>query len=119
MGEFVTKRALGQTVTEATLQSNATTGDGTPVDLAGLGSRVTVYVKWNAGVLAGKILIETSDDLTFLGEWSKLHEFRSKNDAEDALQVDGPLFAVRARITQTVSGGATPGVTAKLIAHSP
>ena len=119
MGEFINKRALGQTIVESTLQSNATVGDGTPVDLGGIGSRVTVYVKWNAGVTAGRIMIETSDDITFLGEWSRLHEFRSKNDAEDALQVDGPLFAVRARITQTVSGGATPGVTARLIAHSP
>lgn len=65
------------------------------------------YITWSAGVSAGAVVIETSEEPGFSGVWAPIFTvtFSGSPPKKDILQVAGALNNVRARVTTDVVGG--------------
>jgi hypothetical protein len=91
-----------------------TTGTGVAIPSHNA-KQIAWYIIWAEDVTAGKVVIETAHHPDYVGVHS---EITNSEIGVDALEgqcyhgtFPGPLPTVRARITTTVSGGATPKVT--------
>ena len=97
------------------LQSKATTGNGTVQEITDLGNCHTVYITWLSGTTSGGITLETAPYPGYTGTWAAiLPEILVASGAGTCVTVNiqhMPLACIRARVSTTVAGGATPGVT--------
>lgn len=65
-----------------------------------------IYVKWSAGVGAGAVTIESSDDSAYAGTWAPLTVVtQSGASREDIVQITGIHLNLRSRISTLVTGG--------------
>lgn len=89
------------------LQSAATTGNGIPVAIPPSFLHHTVTVKGSAGVDAGAIQIEASDDADYAGTWAPIGGGPVTVVASSEIQVtfEGLYQFIRARISTNVTGG--------------
>lgn len=93
------------------LQSAATTGNGTVLDMNNVAKESIFVVTWGAGTSAGVITLEMSDDATYTGTWAPMAVVTWVSaSTKIGVSVTGSLRYVRARISTTVVGG-TVGVT--------
>jgi hypothetical protein len=94
---------------------NVTTGTGAAVPLtqAMNARRVTAYVAFAPGSTAGVVRLETAHREDYAGVWSTIADVDNNTLTEDAdhITIEGPIGALRGRITTPVSGGGAPGVT--------
>lgn len=100
-----------------TLQSAATSGNGTAVDISKAYS-ATIYCDGTGTVSTGVITIEESRDTAYTGTWSSLTTITASTltgGADAAVHLNGVYIAVRARISTTVTGGGS--VTCELLAN--
>lgn len=101
------------------LQVAATTGNGVVVDMMGVNRELTLYVKGTGGVTAGKIKLETADDVAYAGTWALLgSEITISPLAMLVTQITGCFKAIRARISVNVvgtSGTATGGSVSTVV----
>jgi hypothetical protein len=91
-----------------TLQSAATTGNGNVVAIPNTFNRHKVTIKWSAGVSAGAVQIEGSDDPSFSGTWNPVGGGPIATTAANSIQShewEGIFLFVRSRITTNVVGG--------------
>ena len=95
------------------LQSAQTTGNGDVVTPPPSFRNHTFQIKAAAGVNAGAIQIESSDDPTYSGTWAQVGggPVAVVASAEVTVNVTGVYTALRARISTTIAGGAGPSVT--------
>ena len=103
----------------AFLQDDAATGNGTAINLGGIGNPYTFYIEGAADVTAGVISIETARYIGYTGTWDVIETDAVSGGAVHTIVWNYPLKAVRARITTTVSGGADPGVTVEVLRTVP
>jgi len=95
-----------------TLQLAQTTGNGTVVAIPDSLRHHTLYIKGASGVTAGAIQPETADSYDYAGTWAPIGSPVSVgNNTEVIVQFEGVYKFFRARISTTVSGGASPSVT--------
>lgn len=96
-----------------TLQNNQTTGNGLAVASPAMAMEHSFLILGNAGVAAGAIQIEeAASDPNFGGTWAPMGSpITVVANAEVAFHFTGALVFVRARISTTISGGGSPGVT--------
>ncbi len=98
-----------------TVLTNATTGTSgiVPYDSFKSCRETYVYVTWLSTTTSGVITVETSDDDSFTGTWASLGTvtFAGTAPIKAVMQITGVMQNLRARISTTVAGGATPGVT--------
>lgn len=99
------------------LQSAATTGNGTEVDLKGECSAVSFYIKGSSGVSAGAVTLESASVSGYAGTWAPIGSpVTVIADTEQMVSVAGVCYLiVRARISTTVADGT---VTVEMIAQS-
>lgn len=65
-----------------------------------------IYIKWGAGVGAGAVTIESSDDSAYSGTWAPLTIVtQSGASREDIVQITGIHLNLRSRISTLVTGG--------------
>lgn len=65
-----------------------------------------IYVKWSAGVGAGAVTIESSDDSAYSGTWAPLATVTQTGASrEDIVQITGIHLNLRSRISTLVTGG--------------
>lgn len=74
------------------------------------GIEQTVHtIKWNDGVQAGTVVIETADDRDYTGKWAPLQavSFDGSDPAPktDTVRLDGSYPVIRHRISEIVEGG--------------
>lgn len=87
-----------------TLQSEATTGNGTPVAIPPGFLQHRVNIKANGVIGAGAIQIETADDPSYTGTWSALGGPVSVlTSGQVDVNFSGTYRALRARISTTVT----------------
>ena len=98
---------------------DVTTGTGAAVPLtqAMNARRVTAYVAFAPGSTVGVVRLETAHREDYAGVWSSIADVDNASLTEDVkhIQIDGPIGALRGRVTTTVSGGGDPGVTVVFI----
>jgi hypothetical protein len=103
-----------------TIQDAATTGNGTHLGIPSSIKHHIFYVRGAAGVTAGAITFETASDPDYTGDWAPLvnhlatptsNPLTVVAEDEEIYVYEGTLAAVRARISTTISGGASPSVT--------
>ncbi len=87
-----------------TLQSAATTGNGTVVMCSPNVQEHTIYIRGNGTVSTGAIQLETASDPAYNGTWAPLGSPVTVTVAENVLNVTGKLDALRARVSTTVTG---------------
>ena len=90
-----------------TLQSLATTGNGTPVVIPNSFTRHKITIKGNGAVGAGAIQVETADSPDYSGTWNPLGggPITVVADSELEYTFEGVFNALRARISTTVTVG--------------
>ena len=96
------------------LQDATTTGNGNIVAPPTSFRHHTLLVSVPAGVTAGAIQPETSNDDTDVGVWAPIGGGPVAVPAASSdllIEFTGLYRFIRARITTTISGGATPSVT--------
>ena len=99
----------------AFLQDDAVTGNGTAINLGGIGNPYTFYIEGATDTSAGVISLETARYNGYAGTWDVIETDSVGGGAVHTITYDYPLRSVRARITTTVSGGADPGVTVEVV----
>jgi hypothetical protein len=106
------------TLETKSLQLNAVaTGTGTAVDLGGVMRSLRAYATFAADVSAGVVTIEEAPSTSYAGTWAPIGTLSFVNGGCATLaQAAGGVLAVRARITTTISGGASPTVTVVIVA---
>jgi hypothetical protein len=89
------------------------TGEAVPLSQAMNARRVTAYVAFALGSTAGVVRLETAHREDYAGVWSVIADVDAAALTEDAdhILIEGPIGALRGRVTTTVSGGGAPGVT--------
>ncbi len=88
-----------------TIQSAATTGNGTAFDLNGELAKVTFYIKGAGTVSAGEIQIEEAMTTTDAGFWAPLGSpVTVVSGSTETIHFEGAFLALRARISTTVTG---------------
>jgi len=100
------------------LQDAATTAAaGTAIDAGGQAQTHTFYIETsNATVSAGAVTLETARTTTFAGTWAPLTTaITPVQNAVSTFTYTGALLAVRARVSTSVTGGAT--VTVEYVAN--
>lgn len=84
-----------------------------PGQIAGR-SKFAAYVEWSAGVASGVVQIETASHAAYAGTWSQMAggsiangtiTFAGSAPNGQWFRIDGPILAVRARISTVVTGG--------------
>lgn len=91
-----------------TLQLAATTGNGNVIAIPNTFHRHKVVIKWSAGVSAGAVQIEGSDDPAFAGTWNAIGGGPIATAAANSIQShewEGIYTFIRVRITTNVVGG--------------
>lgn len=103
----------GQQLVTTTLLTNATTGSGCATQRSP-SARFKVDLEWGNGTSAGVVAIETAHSCSYTGTWSNLTSFTwAAADSIDTWRGTGPMVAIRARITTTVTT-VNQGVTVRL-----
>ncbi len=103
------------------LQSAATTGSGNIVCPPQSFRNHQLIITVPAGVTAGAIQPEASDDSTYTGTWAPIGGGPvtvPSASSQVVVEFTGIYKAIRARISTTVSGGATPSVTVNYLGGS-
>lgn len=113
-------RAASRGINITLQDAQAATGNGTPISIPSSIKRHIFYIKGATGVTAGAVSIETAPSPDYAGTWTPLVNALATPttnpvvvvaDTEKIYAYEGALAAVRARISTTVSGGASPSVT--------
>lgn len=75
------------------------------------------HISWATGVTAGTVVIEYADDPAYAGTWAPVATiaWSATSPSQDYAYTPGQPKALRHRITVTVSGGASPSVTTRLV----
>ena len=95
-----------------TLQSAATTGNGTPWNTRASLPTTIYFVAWSDGCSAGAVTLETAATAAYAGTWAPLVTVSwSAASKTDVIQVFAPIGVIRARISTNIVGG-TVTVTA-------
>lgn len=103
-------------VVEATLQSAATTGNGTPVQLNGRATDIVVYIEGSAGVSAGAVTLEEAPTSDYAGTWAPIGSAVTVVASSVlATHISGAYMAIRARLSTNITGGT---VTVRLVGVS-
>ena len=78
------------------------------------------HIKWASGVTAGAVTIECADDDDYTGTWASMMvvTFSGTAPNQDYVYTPGRPKAIRHRVSTTVSGGASPSVTTRLVGSS-
>jgi hypothetical protein len=95
-------------VSNTTLQSTATSGNGSSVGPGFMSNcrETAVYIAWGASTSAGAVTVETAHDTAYTGTWAPLAVVNwATQSKEDVVQITGVHLAIRARISTTVVGG--------------
>jgi hypothetical protein len=93
------------------------TGTGSAVNLGGAMRSLRVYATFSADVSAGEVIVEEAPTTDYAGTWAEIGTLAFVDDGCATLaQAAGGVLAVRARITTTISGGASPTVTVRIVA---
>jgi len=102
-----------------TLQSAQTTGNGTVLAIPPNFRYHKIIIKGASGVTAGAIQPESADAVDYAGTWAPIGggPISVGNNIEKEYSWEGVMSFFRARISTTVSGGATPSVTVTYIGH--
>jgi hypothetical protein len=88
------------------LQSGATTGNGSAVQLNGLGREVTFYIIGSAGISAGAVQLEEAHDQDYTGTWAPIGAAQTVTaGAVKVVHSTGCVGAVRARISTNIVDG--------------
>jgi len=101
------------------LTAASATGVGTPIYLGKKYVNPVIYIRWSAGVTAGKVGVITSSDKTYAGTWSNLNLDVNFSDSpgtanrEDCIQLVGIFAAINVEILTTIANG-TVTVTMEL-----
>jgi len=96
------------------------TGTGTGVALNCVPNQYSIYVYFAANTTAGVVEIETADNPSFTGTWANYATVTwAAANAQQHVAITAPLLAIRARISTTISGGASPSVTVRLAMARP
>lgn len=94
---------------------DVTTGTGAAVPLSQTmnARKITAYVAFAPGSTVGVVRLETAHREDYSGVWSSIADVDNNTLTEDAkhIQIDGPIGALRGRVTTPVTGGGDPGVT--------
>lgn len=108
---------MARPVFDVTLQSAATTGNGTGYNVDGVAENLAFYIAWSAGVSAGAVIIEEAPDKDYAGTWSVISPAVATSAASstDVVHLQGSFKALRARISTNVVGGT---VTVSLVGQS-
>lgn len=95
--------------TTVLLQSAATTGSGTTLAIPGVFTQHEFLVQTeDLTYSAGKLLLESSGDPSFAGTWVVLAtEITLAANKVLRFAITGPLSFIRARISETITGGGT------------
>jgi len=101
---------------EVTLQSAATTGNGTTIAIPPSFNYHNFKITAASGVTAGAVTIEISNDPNDTNTWAALPSTPTQPvtvmaGADLLVPYTGRINFVRARISTTISGGANPSVT--------
>lgn len=76
-------------------------------------SRIKVFVKFSAGTTGGTVVIESSDNENFTGNWhTEATVAWTVADKQVAVLLDGPFMFLRARISVAITGGGTASASA-------
>ncbi len=90
------------------MQDAQTTGNGNILLLRGACSRLTVYIQGNGTISAGAITIEEAyydpNGPVYAGTWSTIGSAVTITSAQTAVHAVGSFWAVRCRISTTVTG---------------
>jgi hypothetical protein len=88
------------------LQTAATTGNGTAVQLDGLSREHVFYIVGSSGVASGAVQIEEAHDSTYGGTWAAVGAAVTvAADTTKVVHLTGCVGALRARISTVVVGG--------------
>jgi hypothetical protein len=109
-----------------TLQDAKATGNGLALAIPPGITKHLFYVSAATGVTAGAITFESASDPNYAGTWAALPSYTDPTpgkvnpltvvaDNEKLYSYEGPLAAVRARISTTISGGGAPSATVKYL----
>lgn len=98
------------------LQSAVTTGTGTAVNFRGAGGLYTFTVEPSGTITAGEIQFESAPSSSFTGTWSPIGSAVSVplDGSMARFTVEDRYFAVRSRVTSTVTGSSTPTATTRV-----
>lgn len=89
-----------------TLQSAATTGNGTAIAIPNSFTQHEVNLKGSAGISAGKVQVETADAIDYAGTWAAVGSEQTLiASTELRVSFSGIYRFIRARISTTVSNG--------------
>lgn len=102
-----------------TLQSAATTGNGGILFVGGQSGTITINLQSNGTTSGGTVTIEEAyydvNGPVYAGTWSAIAAIAASGftgTAQSVLRSTGAYWAVRARISSTITGGGTVTVVA-------
>jgi len=99
-----------------TLQSLATTGNGTAFTANPVAQNHTVVVTGVGTISGGTVSIEEADTESYTGTWSVLATITASaltGGAQQITHIAGLLQAVRARVSSNITGGGTISASLK------
>lgn len=90
-----------------TLQSAATTGNGLVIAIPNTFHRHKISITTTAGIGAGAVQIETSDNPAFTGTWAPVGggPIVLASNAHQSIDFEGVFSFIRVRISTNVTGG--------------
>lgn len=94
----------GPVYSAATLQSAATTGNGTALNCNNAVVETGIYVTWTSGCTGGAVTIETAPSSDYAGTWAVISTQTYSAGCTQLVQVTGAFRAIRARISSNVTG---------------
>jgi hypothetical protein len=79
---------------------------------------ISVFIEYAAGTTGGAIVVESGPTSGYTGTWFVEGNSAPPNPnaagSEDRILIKGPIEFLRVRATSGMSGGATPGFTARV-----
>jgi hypothetical protein len=97
------------------LQSAATTGNGTAINVVGQGREHTFYIVGTGTITAGAVQLETATHKDYSGTWAPIGAPITVTSAANVVQVTGAFLALRAPISTNIAGGGS--VTVEYVAN--
>ena len=89
-----------------TVQNAATTGNGLALAIPSMIKKHTFYIEGSAGVTAGAVQVEASNDPDYTGTWdAQGPPVLVTASTQDTVGCDGVSLALRARISTPIVGG--------------
>lgn len=78
-----------------------------PDSLNGMYAEFTIYIKFSHGTSAGKVTLETADDMSYANTWAAVGSTIdwAAEDSQKYVSVTGVFKALRLRISTTATGG--------------